>query len=60
MKSAGAFYMTYITLTQFETRHRQIEAELEREHALAAGRRVVERPRRSRRWLRAVRGAAAA
>ena len=52
--------MTSISLTQFETRHRQIVAELEREHAKAAGRRVVERPRRGRRWLRAVRGAAAA
>ena len=52
--------MTSLSVTQFETRHRQIEAELEREHALAAGRRVVERPRRARRWFRAVRGAAAA
>ena len=51
--------MTYLSVTQFETRHRQIEAELEREHAEAAGRRVVERPRRTRRWFRAVRGAAA-
>jgi hypothetical protein len=51
--------MTQISLTQFETRHRQIEAELEREDAVAAGRRVVERPGRSRRWFRAVRGAAA-
>ena len=39
--------MTQISLTQFETRHRQIEAQLEREHALATGRRVVERPRRT-------------
>ncbi len=30
--------MTYLSVTQFETRRRQIEAELEREHALAAGR----------------------
>ena len=57
--------MTYVSLTQFETRHRMIVDELEREHAEAAGRRVVavERPRRARRprrWLRAVRGAAAA
>ena len=51
--------MTSLSVTQFETRHRQIEAS-EREHALAAGRRVVERPRRARRWFRAVRGAAAA
>jgi hypothetical protein len=50
--------MTSLSVTQFETRHRQIEAE--REHALAAGRRVIERPRRARRWFRAVRGAAAA
>jgi hypothetical protein len=51
--------MTYLSLTQFETRHRTIVDELEREHAKAAGRRVVEveRPRRTRRWLRAVRGA---
>jgi hypothetical protein len=60
MKAAGAYFMTHISLTQFETRHRQIEAELERDHALAADRRVVERPRRARRWRRAVRGAAAA
>jgi hypothetical protein len=57
--------MTYLSLTQFETRHRMIVDEHEREHAKAAGRRVVEverprRPRRTRRWLRAVRGAAAA
>ncbi len=52
--------MTQISLTQFETRHRQIEAQLEREHALATGRRAVEGPRRTRRWFRAVRGAAAA
>ena len=60
MKHTGVFFMTYLSVTQFETRHRQIEAELEREHAQAAGRRVVERPRRTRRWFRAVRGAAAA
>lgn len=55
--------MTYLTVTQFETRHRLVEAELERDHASAAGRRVVELPRRRRsprRWFRAVRGAAAA
>ena len=51
--------MAYLTITQFETRHRQIDAELERKTTKAAGRRVVER-RRSGRWLRAVRGAAAA
>jgi len=50
----------YPPVTQFETRHRQIEAELEREHAKAAGRRMTERPRRSRRWFRPVRGAATA
>ena len=41
--------MTYLTsVTQFETRHRQIEAELGRERAAAASRRV-ERPRRTSR-----------
>jgi hypothetical protein len=52
--------MTHLSVTQFETRHRQIGDELEREHAKAAGRRVSELPRRPRRWFRAVRGAAAA
>lgn len=52
--------MTYLTsVTQFETRHRQVGAEFRRERAAPAGRRV-ERPRRTRRLLRAVRGAAAA
>ncbi|HXV33969.1 MAG TPA: hypothetical protein VD769_08165 [Gaiellaceae bacterium] len=53
--------MTYLTLTQFETRHRQIEAELEREHARAAGRRVVPKPCRRRRafGIRALRSAPA-
>lgn len=54
--------MTYLTITQFETRHRQIEAELEREHAKVADRRVVALPHRRRvrrRWVRALRGAAA-
>jgi hypothetical protein len=60
MKPAGAFFMTYLSVTQFETLHRQVGAELEREHAKAAGRRVSERPRRTRGWFRAVRGAAAA
>jgi hypothetical protein len=58
MKSVGAFVMTYLTVTQLETRHRQIDAELERKTVKAAGRRVERR--RSRRWFRAVRGAAAA
>jgi hypothetical protein len=49
--------MTYLSVTQFETRHRLVSAELERERASAASRRV--RPRRSRRLFRAVRGAAA-
>lgn len=52
--------MTYLSVTQFETRHRLVSAELERERAAAEGRRV-ERPRRARRRLfNAVRGAAAA
>lgn len=52
--------MTYLTsVTQFETRHRQVGAELQRERAAVASRRV-ERARRTRRLFRAVRGAAAA
>ena len=50
--------MTYLSVTQLETRRRLVEAELEREHAKASARRAVERPRRARRLLRAVRGAA--
>jgi len=52
----------YPPVTQFETRHRLLDAELERAHALAAGRRVVTLPRRHRgprRWFRALRGATA-
>jgi len=55
--------MAYLSVIQAETRHRMIETELERDHQLAAGRRVVERPRRRRsprRWLKAVRGPAIA
>jgi hypothetical protein len=55
--------MTYLSLTQFEIRHRQLEAEREHEHVEAADRCVVERPERPsrpRRLVRAVRGAAAA
>jgi hypothetical protein len=51
--------MTYLSVTQFETRHRLVSAELKRERASAASRRVAARPRRSRRLFRAVRGAAA-
>jgi hypothetical protein len=51
--------MTYVSVTQFETRHRLVSAELERERASAASRRVAARRRRSRRLFRAVRGAAA-
>jgi len=50
--------MTYLTVTQFETSHRMVSAELEREHAKASSRRMVKRPRRAGRMLRAVRGAA--
>ena len=62
MKNAGVFAVTYHSITQFETRHRLIEAELEHEHAKVADRRVVELPprrRARRRWFRALRGAAA-
>lgn len=58
MKPAGVFLMTHLTITQFETHRRLIDSELERENVKAAGRRVERR--RSRRWFRAVRGAAAA
>ncbi|HXV95967.1 MAG TPA: hypothetical protein VD695_05425 [Gaiellaceae bacterium] len=58
MKPVGVFLMTHLTITQFETRRRLIDSELERENVKAAGRRVERR--RSRRWFRAVRGAAAA
>ncbi len=51
--------MTYLSVTQFETRHRQVGAELERERAAATSLRA-KRPRRARRLFRAVRGAAAA
>jgi hypothetical protein len=59
MKSTGTFDMTSLTVTQFETRHRLVSTELERERASAAGRRASKRPVRSR-LFRAVRGAAAA
>jgi hypothetical protein len=54
--------MTTISLTQFETRHRMLEAERELLHTRAASRRVVpvERPRRPRRLLRALLAAATA
>ncbi len=57
--------MTYLSVTQHETRHQMIDAERERAHRLAASRRVVDRPRRRRRrsprrWFRAVRSTAAA
>ena len=54
--------MTYLSITQFETRHRLIEAELKHERTKVADRRVVELPprcRARRRWFRALRGAAA-
>jgi hypothetical protein len=60
VKPARVFLMTYLSVTQLETRHRLVEADLGRADAKAAGRRVARRPRRSRRWFRAVRSAAAA
>jgi hypothetical protein len=59
MKPAALFAMTYLSVTQLETRHRLVSAELGRERAAAEARRV-ERPRSARRLFRAVRGAAAA
>ncbi|HXV56468.1 MAG TPA: hypothetical protein VD704_01240 [Gaiellaceae bacterium] len=59
---AGLPLMAYLSVTQFETRRRMLEAE--REVVLARRRAVVHpverRPRRARRLLRAVRGAATA
>jgi hypothetical protein len=51
--------MTNLSLTQFETRQRMLEAERELLHTRAASRRVVPvgRPRRPRRLLRALRAA---
>jgi hypothetical protein len=40
--------MTHLSPIQFETRRRQLGAELERESARVASRRVSPRPRRSR------------
>lgn len=58
-KQGALFFMTNLSLTQFETRRRQIADERELIDARAATRRFVERPRRTFRLLRAVRGAAA-
>lgn len=59
MKPGALLLMTNLSLTQFETRHRMLEAERELLHTRAASRRVfpVERPRRPRRLLRALRAA---
>jgi hypothetical protein len=52
--------MTYLSVTQFETRRRLLEDELRRADARAGARPPAARPRRRRRVLTAVRGAAAA
>jgi hypothetical protein len=59
MKPGALFFMTNISLTQFETRRRQVAGQRELIDARAAAR-PVERPRKTLRLLRAVRGAAAA
>jgi hypothetical protein len=59
MKSIGIAMTYFNSVTQFETRHRQVGAEIERERVAATSRRA-ERSRRARRLFRAVRGAAAA
>jgi uncharacterized small protein (DUF1192 family) len=59
MKPAALFAMTYLSVTQLETRHRLVSAELRRERAAAEARRA-KRPRSARGLFRAVRGAAAA
>jgi hypothetical protein len=51
--------MTNISLTQFETRRRQVAGQRDLIDARAAAR-PVDRPRRTLRFLKAVRGAAAA
>jgi hypothetical protein len=63
MKSAGVFAAAYLADKQLETRHSQIDVGLEHHQTMAADQHVVESPRRGRsprRWLRAVRGTAAA
>lgn len=52
--------MTYLSLTQFETRRRTLHGELRLAEARAAARPARPRPPRRRRLLAAVRGAAAA
>jgi hypothetical protein len=52
--------MTYVSVTQLETRRRLLEAEPRLAEARAAARPVAARSRRRRRLLTAVRGAAAA
>ena len=59
MKSVAPFFMNNISLTQFETRRRQVADQREVIDARAAAR-SVDRPRRTFRFLKAVRGAAAA
>jgi hypothetical protein len=59
MKPAALFFMNNISVTQFETRRRQVAGEREVIDARAAAR-PVKRPRRTSRLLKAVRGAAAA
>jgi hypothetical protein len=63
MKSVGVFAATYLADKQLETHDPQMDAGLEHDRTLAADQRVIESPRRRRsprRWLRAVRGTAAA
>jgi hypothetical protein len=57
----GAALMTYLSVTQLESRRRLLEDELRLAEARAVARPVTPRPyRRRRRLLTAVRGAAAA
>jgi hypothetical protein len=59
MKPAALFFMNNVSLTQFETRRRQVAGQREVIDARAAAR-PVDRPRWRPRLLKAVRGAAAA
>jgi hypothetical protein len=59
MKPAALFFMTNVSVTQFETRRRRVAAQRDVIEARAAAR-SVDRRRRAFRFRKAVRGAAAA
>jgi hypothetical protein len=59
MKAGALFLMTTVSVTQFETRRRQVAGQREVIDARAKAR-SVDRPSKAFRFLQAVRGAAAA